>query len=167
MEAGVGALLGLGILFILFVIAIGIVLYLLNAFGFYGMAKKIGSTHAWFAFIPYLQQYLEGEIIDDKVAFGKNIIPYASIILGAGAIIVSFVSSAVEGGFLGAVIGIIGILYAIYTFAALYRLYRLYKPDSATLYLVLSIIFAFLTPIFIFTLRNETQVEYLSDQEVV
>jgi len=131
------------------------------------MAKKIGSTHPLFSFIPYLQQYLEGEIIDDKVAFGKNIIPYASIILVVGTIIITVVSTAIEGGALAWIVGIIGILYAIYSFAALYRLYRLYKPESATLYLILSIFFSFLSPIFIFTLRDQTQVEYLDDQEVV
>ncbi len=67
-------------------------------------------------------------------------------------------------GVLSAIFGIISFAFFIYQFAAYYRLYKLYKPESATVYLVVSILFwwiGILIPIFMFTLRNNTPREYL------
>ena len=55
------------------------------------------------------------------------------------------------------------IAYAVYYYAALYRLFKLYNADKAVLFLVLSIIFTFLGPIFLFTMRNNQPVEYLEE----
>jgi hypothetical protein len=134
------------------VIIFCIVTYVFSALGFYTMAKNKGIDHAWFAWIPFLSSYLMGELIDDFLPFGDNKLPYAKWILTFGG----FVSLIpVIGGFLS-------IVYCVYFFIALYRLYKLYKPDSATLYLVLSIIFEITMPFFIFSIRDNTPQEYVA-----
>ncbi len=52
-----------------------------------------------------------------------------------------------------AILGV-SIAYLVVKYIALWRLYALYDMETATLFLVLSIIFSFLEPIFIFILRN-------------
>ncbi len=48
----------------------------------------------------------------------------------------------------------LAIAYMVVTYVALWRIFSIFDPETATLYLVLSIFFGFLQPIFIFILRN-------------
>ncbi len=52
-----------GVLSLLISLA-GIVLYVLRAIGLMNLAKKVGITHGWFAFIPVLSTWLTGEVAD-------------------------------------------------------------------------------------------------------
>lgn len=52
-----------------------------------------------------------------------------------------------------AILGV-SIAYSIIAYIAHWRIFALYSPNNATLYLVLSIFFSFLSPIFLFMLRN-------------
>ena len=49
----------------------------------------------------------------------------------------------------------LAIANAIITYVALWRIYSIFDPETATVYLVLSIFFSILQPIFIFILRNK------------
>ncbi len=53
-------------------------------------------------------------------------------------------------------LGILGVCtaYVVIYYIALWRIFAIYDGDNATLYLVLSIFFSFLAPIFLFVLRN-------------
>ena len=97
-----------------------------------------------------------GKIINEKVAFGSWVIPYAHVFLP----LLPFASGLLS------MIPFIGWLfpmaYAVYYYGALYRLYRMYKPENAVLFLVLSIIFAITQPFFLFSMRNNQEEEYLA-----
>ena len=136
--------------------------YLFSAIGMYQMAKKKNLEHPWFAWVPFTRSYLLGELVNEKVKFGSLIIPYANwVLLGisiAGGMLISI-------PYLGVVISLAIILYS---YACHYRLYKLYKPESATVYLIFSVIFFWvplLSDIFVFTLRKQDPVEYLSEPQ--
>ncbi|ALU15854.1 hypothetical protein ACH52_3107 [Eubacterium limosum] len=156
-DAGVAAII-LSFLAAYFVIilVIGIVCYVFNSLSLYQMAKNRGIDSPWLAWIPIAKTYLMGKIINEKVAFGSWVIPYAHVFLP----LLPF-----AGGLLS-MIPFIGwlfpIAYAVYYYGALYRLYRMYKPENAVLFLVLSIIFAITQPFFLFSMRNNQEEEYLA-----
>ena len=154
----------LGIFLVIFAI-IGIVLYILDSIGRYTMAKNRGLNSPWMAWIPFFRDYLLGDIINDKVAFSTLIIPYAKMILVVGPIIISVLSGATysNNSVVNVLFTLCAIVFAVYQYGAYYRLYRLYRPDSATVFLVLSVFFGFLIPIFTFILRNDESQEYLVD----
>lgn len=52
---------------------ISIALYVLQAIGFYTIAKRRGIAHAWLAFIPFGSAWILGALYDDyKARFGKR-----------------------------------------------------------------------------------------------
>lgn len=138
--------------FIFIFIAIGVIWYLFQAIGIYRMAKNRNFDHKWFAWIPYLQYYLFGELINDSVwGFGG-----AKWILLFGPIVSSIASSYLalsNNFFVTLLLSIFLIAYYIYFESAQYRLYKAYS-DHAVLFTVFSIILPFLAPIFIFALRE-------------
>ena len=151
-ESTFAVLLGLfGTFFIVFV-AIAVIWYVLQALGYYKLAKNRNISYAWISWIPICQDYLLGDLIGNEVwGFG-----HANWILVIGTIIASICASfATETTpvFLLVVMMIYVIVFYVYRMTALYRLYQIYS-DHAVLYLVLSIIFHFLTPVFIFIIRN-------------
>lgn len=145
--------------FLVVIVIVAVILYVFTALALFTMAKNKGIDHAWFAWIPVLQNYLQGELIDDVVPFfsPNTLIPYAKWILLGGAILVSCLSQV---QYLGTILAVV---YAVYYYLALYRLYKLYDADHCVVYTVLSIIFAVTGPFFMFAIRNNTPVEYLSN----
>ena len=81
-DAGVAAII-LSFLAAYFVIilVIGIVCYVFNSLSLYQMAKNRGIDSPWLAWIPIAKTYLMGKIINEKVAFGSWVIPYAHVFL--------------------------------------------------------------------------------------
>lgn len=155
----------LGIVLV-FLAIIGIVLYIFDSIGRYTMAKNKGLNSPWMAWLPYFRDYLLGDIIGDKVAFGTFIIPYAKMILVVGPIVISVLSAATysDNSAVGVLFTLCAIAFAVYQYGAFYRLYKLYRPDSAVVFLVLSIFFGFLIPIFTFIIRKDEPQEYLAEQ---
>lgn len=142
---------GIAILFVLFIIAIG--LYLLFAFGLYTMGMKRGIELSWLAFIPIAQLYVVGIILKRLKVFSIEI-PRPEIVLPLTPIVVSIVSNI-------RIIGpLAGIAELILFIAVMYYLFKMYKgADTAILYTVLSIIFWFMMPIFVFMMRNTDPIE--------
>lgn len=145
--------------FLVIIIIGGLILYIFDSIATYTMAKNKGISNPWLAWIPIANSYLMGKIIDEKVAFGSKVIPYAHIFLPLGPFVAGALSFIPFIGFL------FPLAMAVYYYAALYRQYKLYKPDNAVLFLVLSIIFSFLPPFFLFAIRKKTPEEYLDDAE--
>jgi predicted PurR-regulated permease PerM len=160
--AGLGAIMAFMGVFIFILLAVAVVMYIFSALALYKMASNRNINNPWFAWIPFLNLYLMGEIIDQRVYLGELEIPYAQLVLPLGSLAVGLISSLLGAiPYIGAIIAfILPIAWAIYVFAAVYRLYKLYKPGSAVLYLILSIIFSILQPIFMFTMRNNEYTEY-------
>lgn len=51
--------------------------------------------------------------------------------------------------------GLLGIAYSVVYYVAMWRVFGIFDSKNATVYTVLSIFFSFLTPIFVFVLRNK------------
>ena len=140
-----------------FLIIPAIILYVLSSIALYRLAANKGISSPFLAWIPYGRDYLLGKIIDEKVLFFSPVIPYAQWILLIGPVAISILSFAQPIGIVCAVV------FALYAYCAHYRLFKLYRPNSAMLYIILSVIFPFLLPIFMFVIRNDKPEEYLPD----
>jgi hypothetical protein len=130
---------------------IGVALYVLKSIGLTKMAANRGIENPWLAWIPVADLYIIGTLVGQIRLFNYDIPNLA----------LWFPVACVVGGILGAVpvIGVILIIaLLIFEIAVLYELFKQYT-DQATLYTVLSIVFCFLWPIFIFTLRDKPMLE--------
>lgn len=137
--------------FIVFFIAIGVILYILKSIGLYKLASNAGIDNAWLAWIPIADAYIIAKLAGE-VHIGSFLVPNNEIILPISTLIFYFASDA-------RVIGpIICIAYAILFFFTLHKLYKNYRPDSAVLWIVLSIVLLFMSPIFLFVMRNDDPV---------
>lgn len=151
------------ILFAILVVAlitaliIGIVCYVFTAIGLFTMAKNRKLDHAWLAWIPIANRYLMGELINDDVSISSLHIPYAKIFLPltpfALALIMSILGWIPEIGLVFTIL--ISLALSFYQCTALFWLFSIYSKTHRVLFLVLSIIFPFMGPIFIFVIRNK------------
>ena len=180
-SVGLGALMGVYILILLFAFAVGLVIWLLQSIGVYKMAKTAGINNAWLAFIPIGFQYVLGKLAEVPTG-NKKPLRYGVILplLSVGAFVVYialfFVAlvAGITSGFAGDYTGEgfentlwlllsvaelimipVSILISVFTYIALYRVYKLFDPNNAVIYLVLSILISILQPIFLFVLRNK------------
>lgn len=144
----------LGIVAVIIAAAVPLALYCLSSYGLYVMAQNRGIEYPWLAWIPIVKLYILGELLDEKVCFGAQALPYAQVVL---PIVSVFGTVIITIPFIG---WLLSLAVMVYNWAAYFRLYKLYAPDSAVLYLVLSIVLPFLLSIFPFTLRKKTAVEY-------
>lgn len=143
----------LGVFMLLFAI-VGIVLYLLFAYSLYKMAVNVSIENPWMSWIPILQWYIIGKIIK-SLKFSSYSIPNIEMTLPLASI-VSIILSGIP------VIGnLISIANYVLTIIALNKLYKMYKPESATLYTILSI-FALPIP-FIFLIIKDLRPMYVPD----
>ena len=176
-EFGAGAAGAVGIFFAVFfvvwflLIGFSIVCYVLNSLGLFTIAERRGIRHAWLAWVPYGSVWILGSISDQyqyvakgkvknrrKVLLGLNITYLVVYIVQFMASIVS----AFSGDFpvlpmaLGsiAMIALI-IVQLVMTYVAYNDLYNSCKPDSATTFLVLSIVFSVTLPFFVFACRKK------------
>lgn len=137
-------------------LVIGLICYIFNSLGLYTMAKNRNIDNPWLAWIPLANRYLMGELINDDVSISSWHIPYAKLFLPLMGLALTAVMTIL--GFipyLGAFIGILlSLALSVYYYAAQFWLYSIYDKDHRVLYLVLSIFFPFLGPIFIFIIRN-------------
>ncbi|NLK21768.1 MAG: hypothetical protein GX308_06730 [Epulopiscium sp.] len=141
-----GILLGMGIIIGLIGIVVGILFYVLMSLGLYGMAQKAGIDNAWFAWIPFLNMYIIGKLIGTLEIFDQKI-PSMELVLP----IVNIVASVLSGvKIIGLLLGVINYILLI---ISLNTIYKMYKKDNATVMTVLSAIFPFTIPFFLFSLR--------------
>lgn len=151
--AGWGALMALGIVFVLMFLAIIVVLYALKSIGLATMAEKRGIENAWLAWIPIADLYIMGLLVGELDIFGYRL---ENLGLWTPVIIVG-------GSMLGNMHGI-GWLFSLasFIFAVLliYRLFEMYTTQ-AVLYTVLSILLC-LFPVFIYVIRNN-QLRYVPE----
>lgn len=152
----IGTIIGFGAIAFIILFVLGLFWYILQAIGFYKMSKNRGIEPAWVAWIPVCQNYLFGELIGNKVwGFG-----YANWILVIIPIVTGFINgfAGIVNQFLAFVFLIVVIAFYAYMMTALYKLYQEYS-DHPVLFLVLSIVFPFLSSCFIFAIRNNVPKE--------
>ncbi|OFV72241.1 DUF4190 domain-containing protein [Acetobacterium wieringae] len=158
----------LGIILVVSLV-IGLICYVFNSLGLYTMAKNRNLDNPWLAWIPLASNYLMGELINDDVSISTWHIPYAKLFLPLMGLALTVVMTIL--GFipyLGAFMGILlSLALSFYYYAAQFWLYSIYDKDHRVLYLVLSIIFPFLGPIFVFIIRNRDAYDERHPEEVI
>lgn len=178
-DTAVIILLVVGIV-MLFALAIGLVLYLLKAFGLYKMAKTLGIKNAGLAFVPVVGDYMLGKVaeapIDGKkpMRFGLILLllNIASFVLGSAFTfytvvmdIISEMESISTGmtagtGFAGYMVGYlatlgVSIVYAVFYYMALYRIFKVFAPDYTVAFLLLSMFISGAVNVLFFIIRNK------------
>lgn len=136
---------------------IALLWYIFNAIGFFSVAKRLGIKNYWLAWIPFIQYYLFGKIIGNKVLGIKH----AGILLVCIPLIIVFYPVFIPLNITTFLIylGIIIVFY-IYYQAAFNEYYKIVDPNKAFLYFVLGILFPFLIPIWVLVLTKEPKDEY-------
>ena len=165
-------LVGIGLL-------IGLVMYIFQAIGIMKMHKNLGLKGGWMAFLPLVNYFAFGKVAQQYIKQnGKKSAKFSVIFLVFGLLNILF--SLLMGFFVGiefstVVMGmnmelvdamlvlslitevfyfIFMAVYLVFYYIALWRIYAIFSNQSATLLLVLSIVFTFLQPFVIFAIRN-------------
>lgn len=134
---------------------ISIALYVLMAVGLYNLAKTENTGNEWFAFIPILQLYIIGKILKE-IKISTYTIPSLELVLPLAPVTL-YVADAILRivPILGALVALIlNIAFIVLYAIVMYNFYKRYKGDQTTVMTILSVIFPFMIPIFIFNLRN-------------
>lgn len=183
-----GLILGIyGVIIVVFLLG-ALVHYLIKGFGLYGIAKKRNNEHAWMAFVPYANAYLQGELAGE-VTLGKKKVEnwgiwtlLAPLIFGAlfvgvyivlwVLIVVGIIGSAAN---LASVVLVFALLFmllfilvlvageagvkAVYGIAC-YQIYKRYTAGTlALVHTILGIFIPFYQAIYFFILRNREPLE--------
>ena len=178
---------GLMVVYFAFFGIVSIVMYLLYAFGLYGMAKGAGIEMPWRGFIPFANTFLFGKIAERYVKkdgkksarFGGLLLAFEILTAVFAVVCLLFVINVfsalfaylaydnsdtaisramVSMIFSSLVLMGVAIAYVVIYYVALWRIFTAFDYNNATVYFVLSIFFSFLGPIFIFVLRNKQPV---------
>ncbi len=178
---------GLMVVYFAFFGIIALVMYLLEAFGLYGMAKKADIAMPWRGFIPFANTFLFGKIAERYVKKdGKRSAKFGGLLLAFEilTLVLAFLTMAFAIGMLLVlataeneteltnsiivpmfamliscfVLMGVSIAYIVLYYVALWRIFTAYDYNNATVYFVLTILFSFLGPIFLFVLRNKQPV---------
>ena len=178
---------GIMLVYFAFFNIIAVAMYLLQAFGLYGMAKGSGIGKPWRGFIPFANTFLFGKIAERYVKKdGKKSARFGGLLLAfeiltrffafvtmAFVIGMIFVLATAENetelaySILAPMVAMliscfvlmgVAIAYVVIYYVALWRIFTAFDYNNATVYFVLSIFFSFLGPIFLFVLRNKQPV---------
>lgn len=168
---------GLGLLML-----IGLLFYVFRSIGIYQIAKRRGIRHAWLAWLPVGSAWIAGSISDQYQYVVKGRVKnrralltiLAAVIAALGAVTavasvdvvailtgeILFGSGNMDPGHLLTVLALAvlslatEVAYSVFYLLALYDIYRSCTSRYNVLYLVLSIVFNFLEPFFLFACRN-------------
>ena len=148
-----------------------IAVYVFTALSLYTIARRRGISAPWLAWVPVARLWVLGSLSDQYRYLTQGQIRHKRISLlvwtGAswvltGGIVVGAIA-AIAGASVGAVLTVLclalavvcaAIVYVVLYFMALYDVYASCDPQNAALYLVLSIFFRFLVPVFLFISRD-------------
>lgn len=148
-------------------------IYVFTALSLYTIAKRRGIACPWLAWVPVANLWLIGSLSDQYRYLTRGQLKHKRIVL----LILKAVTLAFTGGLVGSVIWLIGakaspasvitllvmvlldgaaaIALSVISFMALYDVYASCDPENATVYLVLTIFFKVLKPIFLFLSRDK------------
>lgn len=143
--------------FFMIAIIISLALYLLESFGLYTLAKRKNLEYPWLAWLPIVKNYLLGELTGNEMwglDGSKWILVFAPIVMIA-------LSLTYFGFFLSLVLSL---AFTVYYFMVLFKLFKEYQPKSADLFIITSILFPVLIPVYLFVIRNKNS-EQLSESD--
>ncbi len=179
MESITGALMTFVLFYYVMIMAVSVAVYVFQSLSMYTIAKRRGIRNPWLSWIPVGSMWILGSISDQyqyvvkgrvrnrrKLLLGLMIAIiglYFVMYLGMIAMILGIAgeSGAIAGTGIAMILlpalawVVILILATVYQYIATYDLYRSCDPDNAVLYLVLSIFFSILMPIFFFICRKK------------
>lgn len=165
-------------------VILAILCYVFQAIGLYRIAKRRGIPHAWFAWLPFLGDWLLGSISDqfryvvkNKITHRRVILLILAIVVGVGGgvtlptalnLLGNAFYQAYQGydeGFgmvfplitlsgLSSLLSVLSLVVLVFRCMALYDLYSSCNPANNVLFLVLGIIFPVTVPFFLFSCRN-------------
>jgi hypothetical protein len=177
-----GAIFGFIVVFYLLILAFGVVSYVLQSLGMYTIAKRRDIKNAWLAWLPVGNMWILGSISDQYQYVAKGRVRnrrkvlmaltaamlLCSFLMTTGGLVAAFTEAAgMDAGevLFGATLGVLLIAYLILAviaivaivieYMALYDLYRSCDPGNGVLYLILSILFGCLLPLFVFVCRKK------------
>lgn len=151
---------------------LSLAVYVFTALSLYTVARRRGLNCPWLAWIPVADLWLVGSLSDQYRYLTQGQVKHKRVVL----LILKAVTLAFTGGLIGAVIwlavssgsvasvvtmlvmallaGGTAIALTVLNFMALYDIYASCTPENAMVYLVLSIFFKVLKPVFLFISRN-------------
>ncbi len=132
--------------------------WLFRSAGLYHLAKKRDISHAWFAWIPFLSNYILGELDNGKVIFGESLVTEDAEFYLPLVSLISFTISLF--GMRSWLVQVLIVVMLVYKAGALWRLFKIYKPGSRVAYTICSFIFG--SGFFIYAIRNEKPFDELS-----
>lgn len=134
------------------VLALGVFLYIFYAMGLYRIGRNRAIPLSWLAWIPVASLYVLGAAADDRR--GRRFFVILTPLLGGGAAVFGIIglTGTPPDVFLAAAM-ILAAAAAVFIFMALYWVYAGLVRFPVPL-LVLSVVFVFLAPIFLFALRE-------------
>ena len=173
------AMIGIVLGILLVALLVGLVFYVLQSVALYSIAKRRGINNAWLAWIPIGTNWIMGSISDQyqyvvngkiknkrKIMLILSLCPIAinliARVVSTALLLTSVGSSATEVVMVSSAVTAVqsvvnagfSIALAVYGCIALYDLYTSCCPNNNVLFLVLGIIFSFLTPFFLFFNRK-------------
>lgn len=152
---------------------LSVAVYVFTALALHTMAKRRGIACPWLAWIPVANLWLIGSLSDQYRYLTRGQMKHRRMILP----VLEIVTMVLSGMMVGAIFWVMGangsaasvltllalilldcaaaIALAVWKLMALYDIYASCDPQTAALYLVLSIFFRFLKPVFLFLSRNQ------------
>lgn len=165
-------------------VILAILCYVFQAIGLYRIAKRRGIPHAWFAWLPFLSNWLLGSISDqfryvvkNKITHRRVILLILAIVVGVGSGVtlsttLNWLGNAIYQAYQGydvdfdmafplitlsglsSLLSVLSLVTLVFQCMALYDLYSSCSPANNVLFLVLGIIFPVTVPFFLFSCRN-------------
>lgn len=145
--------------------------YVLSSLSMHTIAKRRGIHHPWLSWIPYGNMWILGSIADQyqyvtkgKVKNRRKVLLGVTLALAVLLIpIVVFTILLTMGVSLAVVLIVLSyvalivlsIVGSVFQYIAYYDLFRSCRPESATLFLVLGIVFPATLPFFLLACRNQ------------
>ena len=157
-----------------------LVVCILRSMSLYSIAKRRGIRNAWLAWIPVGSNWILGSVADQyqhlvqgKITSRRKIMlilsavsavlytvvygfSFAQIFAAMGALSEEQAATAALSGALPSMLGsVVGIVTMVFYHMSNYDLYRSCRPNAATAFLVLGIIFAVCEPFFYLACRKK------------
>lgn len=151
---------------------LSIAVYVFTALALFTMAKRRGIACPWLAWIPVGNLWVMGSLSDQyryltqgQIRHKRILLPVLKLVTGVcmGAAVGCAVWVAARGSEASVLMLLlfllltcaVGLAQTVLNLMALFDIYTSCEPQNAVMYLVLSIFFRFLKPIFLFISRNQ------------
>jgi len=160
------------VIYFMFVLGIGLVIYIFNAIGLVSIARHHGISGALIAWVPFLgTAYVTGAIADEQSIREKGIDPRMKFWLLAMSLALTILtlilyvemfrvglSNMNDTPNMGIMVimlltVLIGLPFTVLWYVAHYRLFKACQPNNSTLFTILSVAFS-LAPFLVFAVRN-------------